>query len=127
MSLGAELGGARNARRVVGYSGRWYLSRLQRDRANELYVLQQAGEISDLVEEPYIRDLYAGISYRPDFRYVERGELIHEEAKGVYGDRFRIVCKLWALHGPTRLRITARRGRHGRITMVREIVPKGAV
>ena len=76
------------ARPVDGYA-----STLERDRARELRLLEHAGEIRDLVEQPRV-ELLPGVRYTADFAYDERPpsgpgqglgqwRRIHEEAKGV--------------------------------------------
>ena len=115
------------ARPVDGYA-----STLERDRARELRLLEHAGEIRGLVEQPRI-ELLPGIFYKPDFAYWRpRGllralsqdwEKIHEETKGVETARWRLIQKLWRLLGPTPLRIV-KRGKGG-FVVAREIVPRG--
>ena len=116
------------ARPVDGYA-----STLERDRARELRLLEHAGEIRDLVEQPRV-ELLPGVRYTADFAYDERPpsgpgqglgqwRRIHEEAKGVETARWRLVAKLWRLTGPTTLRVV-KRGRGG-FVVAREIVPRG--
>jgi hypothetical protein len=122
------------ARRAVDHNGRTYDSTAERDRAEELSLLEQAGEIRNLQAQPRI-ELERGIFYKPDFaydevRYAHRSEgrawrTIHEDVKGVVTERFRLICKLWALHGPGPLRITQRSGRKAGFRVTREILPKG--
>src|SRR5439155_22504959 len=60
-----------------------YASTLERDRARELRLLEHAGEIHELVEQPRV-ELLPATWYRADFAYVESdGTRIWEEAKGV--------------------------------------------
>lgn len=103
-------------------TGRVYPSRLEATRAGELRYLQMSGVIHDLTEQPRV-ELERGIFYKPDFRYREGDRIIHEEAKGYRGPRWMMVRKLWALHGPTTLRVTAMK--RGRIQIVEEILPRG--
>ena len=109
-----------HARRTVR-NGRSFPSTLEADYGDGLKLLERAGEISDLEFQPRV-ELEPGFFYKPDFRFVERGRVVHVEAKGVRTGRYRLICKLWRLHGPTVLREVAR-GRHGSFVVVREIPP----
>jgi hypothetical protein len=95
-----------------------YASRLEAQRAWELKMLEQAGELSDLREQPHLR-LADCINYRPDFSYTENGVTVYEDTKGVYTDRFRMICDMWPRFGDGPLRIMVRAGK--RIVMKREI------
>lgn len=108
-----------------GTSGRLFDSKAERDRAEELMLLERAGEIRDLVEQPRV-ELEPGIRFKPDFSYVERGRLVHEDVKGVETERFRLIKKLWRLHGPSVLRITKRRSRKAGFQVTQEIAGGGA-
>lgn len=112
------------AKRARGTSGRLYASKAERDRGDQLRLLEQAKVIRNLGEQPRI-ELEPGIFYRPDFVYVERGRLVYEDVKGVVTERFRLVCKLWRLHGPAVLRVTKRKGTRSAFIVVREIMGKG--
>ena len=118
------------ARRAVDRNGRMYDSTAERDRAEELRLLEKAGEIRNLQAQPRL-ELERGIFYKPDFAYEEQvygsayWRPIWEDVKGVVTERFRLICKLWALHGPGVLRITQRRSRKDGFRVTREILPKG--
>ena len=102
------------------FGGRIYDSAAEADRAAELVLLFKAGEIGGWSQQPRV-ELVAGIFYRPDFAYIERGRLIFEDVKGVATDRFRIICKLWREFGPGLLRVTKRRSRKSGFMVVKEI------
>jgi hypothetical protein len=103
--------------------GKVYPSKLEADRAAQLRWLQTCGEISELREQVVV-ELAGSVDYRADFAYVEQpsGRLVHEDSKGVLSDRFRVVCQLWPLWGPTPLIVSKRVD--GRIVVVKEILPK---
>ena len=61
------------------YRGRVVKSEEAR-RYSELKFLAAAGQISDLECHPKY-DLYAGITYKPDFRYIENGKTVCEDVK----------------------------------------------
>ena len=100
-----------------------YASRIEAQRAAELALLQRAGTITELHEQPRTLLTADEISYKPDFCYRENGQLIYEEVKGVETERYRIIKKLWAHYGPAPLRVM-KRGHSGRIEMAQEIKPK---
>lgn len=107
-----------HAVRTCGYG-----SKIESERAHELALLVRAGTISELHEQPRVFLTAAEISYRPDFCYVENGVIVWEEVKGVEGERWRIVKKLWKYYGPGPLRVM-RRARSGRIETAETINPK---
>jgi len=75
------------------------------ERYKELYLLERAGEISDLKLQPVIPLIVNGIrvgSYRADFRYLVTAsdELVYEDFKGLRLPLFRLKKKLVkALYG----------------------------
>lgn len=113
------------ARRAVDHQGRSYASTAEKDRAEELLLLEQAGEISELTAQPVVR-LAGSVNYRPDFRYTEGSRVIFEDVKGVVTERFAVICQLWPKWGPATLRITQRSGRKAGFRVTREILPKQA-
>lgn len=87
----------------VMVDGVWFPSGREARRDGELQQLQRAGAISDLKRQVTFRLDVNGIkvtSYRADWTYVESGELVVEDAKGVQTDAFKIKRKLlFALTG----------------------------
>lgn len=104
-------------------AGRSFASRLERDRAAELVMLEECGEISGLEFQPMVKLSDALVSYKPDFMYTQDGRTVYEDAKGVVTDRFRMIKRLWSAYGPALLRIT-KRNQHGRIVTVQEVIPR---
>ena len=90
-------------------------------RANCLRLLQRGGEISDLQFQVTFRLTEAGIGYRADFVYVEKGRTVAEDFKGVETERFRLICRLWRFYGPCLLRVTKRH--RGGFRVAQEIPP----
>lgn len=80
-------------------------SQWERTVARRLHARQQAGEISELSFQVKVC-LLGCIHMKPDFQYVEDGELITHEAKGMETPAYVIQRKLWAVAGPTRYRIS---------------------
>lgn len=124
MRRGGRGGNKFGARRTVGVEGRLFDSKLESDRASDLALLAAGGEISALAMQPRVQ-LEPGIFYRADFSYEENGQLYFEDTKGVVTERFRLICKLWKLHGPAPLRIVRRYGKGG-FVIDKTIVPHGA-
>lgn len=113
------------AKRAVDRRGRWYDSKLERDYAEELSLLEQAGAIVNLEAQPRV-ELERGIFYKPDFAWTEpNGRRVFCDTKGIVTERFRLICKLWALHGPGVLQIVQRRSKREGFRVTREILPKG--
>jgi hypothetical protein len=104
------------------WNGRRYDSGMEAARAAELQLLQDAGHITELVPQPRV-ELERGIFFKPDFRYQEGTRLIHEDIKGFRGGaRWNLIRKIWAIHGPSVLRVTVRE--RGRTKVVEEILPR---
>jgi hypothetical protein len=72
----------------------------------------KAGEIRELREQQTVRLTRAQIAYKADFSYVdcETGKTVWVEAKGVQGERWRIIKRLWVEYGPGPLEVWM--GRH---------------
>jgi len=102
--------------------GRSFASRIEADYGAELELRERAGEIHGLAYQPRV-ELEPGLFYKPDFAFMERGRPVFVEVKGVRTDRYRLICKLWRLHGPGVLREVMRRGRGARFVVTREIPP----
>lgn len=82
-----------------------YASRREARRASELQMLQQIGEISDLEEQVKFelipkQDGERAVTYTADFRYVQDGQVVVEDSKGVKTQQYIIRRKLmqW-VHG----------------------------
>ena len=83
-------------------------SKVERDYGLILAARQLAGEITGLRCHPTFHLGPARISYKADFGCFENGMAIAIEVKGVMTERFRMVCRLWAVHGPCELRVVRR-------------------
>lgn len=72
-------------------------------RYQELWLLQKAGKIADLELQPRFKCVVDGqniCTYVADFRYVENGKTVVEDAKGMLTPIYRLKKKLVkALHG----------------------------
>ena len=98
-------------------------SKLERRCGEELMLRQRAGEISHLKHHPgsalILETPLGAIKCKIDFWYIEDGEEVHEEAKGMNTDRWSIIRRLWSLCGPTRLVVYYGNGRR------ETIIPRG--
>ena len=113
-----------NAKKAVSsLAGRRFDSKLERERAETLVVMEHSGEISNLQFQVQTYLTRAKIGYKVDFVYVERGKTIYEEAKGFECDVWKLKRRLWKLYGPGLLRVT-KRGKGG-IRAVEEIAGQG--
>ena len=95
-------------------TGRSFDSTEEYKRWNALQILERAGEIADLVFKPpaVVLDALAGIKWRIDFRYTEKGRTVWEDCKPrPMTPAERIKVKLWMAYGPGPLRITGRGGK----------------
>lgn len=112
------------ARRTFGPGGRLMDSQAEADRAQDLELLQSAGEIAELEYQPVVT-LTAGIKYKPDFKYIERGRPVFEDVKGCISRDAALKFRLWKQYGPALLRLTRRASRRSGFTVFREIMPTG--
>ena len=103
---------------------RLYDSGAERDRAQELKLLERARAIRELEEQPCVQ-LTRYHDYRPDFAYKRKGEtvFVFEDVKGADTERFIINCRLWRERGPAELHITKRQGKASRFYAGKTIVP----
>jgi len=77
--------------------------------AEVLWAMQQAGEISDLKFQQSVK-LLGIVSMVVDFSYIENGELIYHEFKGLRTSPWGMQVRLWSLVGPTEYRVKHMRG-----------------
>lgn len=110
------------AKKAVGWTGQLFDSTAERDRFEQLRLLMLAGEIQDLRTQTRV-ELEPDIFYRTDFDYMELGRQVYEEVKGVETERFRLLCKIWKLHGPGPLRVLKRSRSTLPFKTVRTILP----
>ena len=69
---------------------RWFDSKAEAARAEELHLLQQAGGIKDLeYQVVFALNVKPKVSIKIDFAYTDNGERIHEDTKGVLTRDFR--------------------------------------
>ena len=101
--------------------GKYFASKAEKFRWDELELLEKAGAISNLQFQPTFILTKAKIKYRADYEYDQEGEHIVEDIKGVWTSRFRMIAALWKYYGPCRLRVTKRKGNH--TIIFKEIMP----
>jgi len=112
-----------NAKRAKSnLTNRWYDSKAERDYGEILKLRELAGEIEYLTAQPVI-DLACEIKYRCDFHYFElkTERFIYAEVKGVETERFRMIKKLWRVHGDGLLQIVKRKSASSPFIVVQEI------
>ncbi|HKD44554.1 MAG TPA: DUF1064 domain-containing protein [Candidatus Angelobacter sp.] len=76
-----------------------FASKHEADRYLELKLLQRAGKISNLILQPAIHYMSQDgrrtlFRYIPDFLYVEAGEYVYEDAKGLQTPVYKLKKKL---------------------------------
>jgi hypothetical protein len=103
--------------------GTVFQSKVERKVAQILAVRHKAGEITDLRFHPSFKLGPAEIGYKSDFCFKEDGRWVVVEVKGVETDRWRLIQKLWAVHGPCELRIMQRG--YGGAIVVTKVIPGG--
>lgn len=99
------------ARKSVCRQGHTHASKREAARCDELTLLQRSGAISDLEIEPQFwfvidgRQLKHGngrrAGYKPDFMYVENGQTIVEDVKGMAVRDFPLRAALFRHLFPT--------------------------
>ena len=85
-----------SAKKCVCQAGHGHASKAEARRCDQLHLLQRAGQISDLQQQPQFWFVINGeqvkheggrrVGYRADFAYQEGGKPIVEDVKGAYRD-----------------------------------------
>jgi hypothetical protein len=79
-----------------------FASKREAHRYSELLLLERAGHIKSLELQPKYEFVINGVkvtTYKADFRYVEKGATVVEDAKGYRTQVYRLKVKLMkALH-----------------------------
>lgn len=88
----------------VEYEGHMFDSAHERDRYAELRLLERAGQITELKLQPVFELIPAirengkvvqrAITYKADFSYMQNGNLVVEDAKGVKTEVYKLKKKL---------------------------------
>lgn len=112
--------GAKKAGSLL-FEGRMFDSKAERDRAEQLKVMEKDGDIQELELQPQTSLSRAEIGYKPDFAYTENGVRIYEDVKGVETEGFRLKARLWKKYGFGPLRITKRKGVNSPFTITKTI------
>lgn len=89
------------------FAGRKFDSGLEVETYKLLLLREKAGEISDINHQVQTHITAARVGYRADFRYFckRRKEYIYAEAKGLDGERWQVIKKLWTVYGLGKLEI----------------------
>ena len=75
--------------------GIWFASKGECGRGEELYLLEKAGEISNLhYHTRFVLSKSPRVSIEVDFIYRENGKVIHEDFKGHETEAYR-VKRIW--------------------------------
>lgn len=83
--------------RKTARDGHTFDSKREADRYAVLKLMERAGEISGLELQPSFPIVVNGVRvcvYRADFRYLERGRIVVEDAKGFRTPAYRLKRKL---------------------------------
>jgi hypothetical protein len=111
-------------RTCPAWSKQAFASKGEAERATQLHFLRLAGEISDLHFQKKV-NVIDGLDWKVDFQYTEKGTVWIEDFKGVEDARFKIIKKLWPIHGTYPLKITKKV--NGRIKVAEMIWPEKVV
>lgn len=91
-SIPAKRGNKFKAKRTPCHHGHVHASKKEAGRCNDLHMLQRAGAISELEQQPVYRFTVDGravmvgkrqLKFTPDFRYIENGKVIVDDSKGM--------------------------------------------
>lgn len=106
-----------NAHRTNGMG-----SKLESAVHDLLKLRERSGAISDIKQQVSV-DLGFGIKWKVDFSFVDNGQTVYAEAKGVETERYRMCLKLWrGGQGPGPLEIW--KGDYKRPRLVELVNPK---
>lgn len=71
-------------------TNRWFASKAEAKRGEELHLLQMAGDIAELQYQPrFLLSHKPKVTITLDFAYRENGKLVYEDTKGVLTRDFR--------------------------------------
>ncbi len=87
-----------------------YASKAEAAYAGELKLRRHAGQITGLVMQPVVYLTAARIRYVADFLFLEDGQQVWVDVKGMETPVFRLKARLWKHYGPGVLRIVKRQG-----------------
>lgn len=100
--------------------GQRFASKSEARRWGELRLMERVGAITSLARQVVVN--LAGVTYRPDFAYTERGashQTFEDYHPRTFNSRDAVVFRLWSMYGPAPLRLTAFQG--SRCVVVREV------
>lgn len=115
-SIPAKRGHKYRAVKTGCRSGHHHPSKKEARRCDELHLLLRAGQISNLEIEPQYWFAINGVAvmhlngrrvgYKPDFRYIEGGQVVIEDVKGMAVRDFPLRAAIFkALHPEIELRV----------------------
>jgi hypothetical protein len=107
----------------INHAGMTFSSKLEAAVYDLLWLLQKAGDISNLVTQKrvyFFRD--PDIYYIPDFYFERHGNPVFAEAKGFETPEWKIKKKLWEHVGPAPLEIY--QGSYTKPRLIETIIPK---
>ncbi len=86
----------------VSHAGRSFASKLEAAVFDMLVMMERAGLVKDIVQQPHVKLTRAEVVYIPDFKCfdVEKEETFWVEAKGAESPEYRIKRRLWKEYGP---------------------------
>jgi hypothetical protein len=109
--------------RKVKHDNHTFDSRLEFAVYSILKLREKAGELSDIQVKDTVYLTDARISYKADFAATDTktGQRIWFEAKGLIGERWRVIRKLWSVYGPGHLEVWV--GTHQKPRLDKVIIP----
>ncbi len=123
-AAGCKTGHKFGAQRTV-VDGQSFPSKLEASTWSHFKILEKGGLIKELTRKATVIFPGLDIKYQADMKYTVSvsGQTRWVEAKGKETDRWRIVKKLWKVHGPGVLEVY-KAGRNGRIVATEVILPR---
>jgi len=99
-----------NAKKTV-VEGQSFPSGLEARTWTYLRVLEQQKELTELSRQATVTFPIVDIKYKADMKYTnKKGQTVWVEAKGMEGDRWKIIKKIWKALGPGDLEVYKDRG-----------------
>lgn len=99
-----------NAKKTV-VEGQSFPSGLEARTWTYLRVLEQQKELTELSRQATVTFPIVDIKYKADMKYTNKaGKTVWVEAKGMEGDRWKIIKKIWKALGPGNLEVYKDRG-----------------
>lgn len=103
---------------------RTYDSKMEYEMHAVLKLMERAGQVRNIRHHPAAIQLTEHVTFKIDYIVYDtvRATDIGVEVKGMWAERFRVICQLWPEFGPFPMQVWGKR--FGKLFMLKEIKGK---